>query len=146
MHGQGAAPERRWRNQPLVREPDHRRIFWLWAMLAAMVIAVLPSGAYLFHQNRCLEVSYQVSALAAEQRRLLEEERRLRFERAALESLEPIERWAREHRGLIRPAAGDVVIVGSASSEPLATAVRRASSATSNPNRPGSGREVSSYR
>jgi cell division protein FtsL len=146
VHGQGTAPERRWRNRPLVREPDHRRIFWLWTMLAAMVIAALPSGAYLFHQNRCLEVSYQVSALAAEHQRLLEQERRLRVERAALESLEPIERWARKHRGLVRPAAGDVVVVGSAPAEPVATAVRRASRSTSKTNRPRSGREVSSYR
>jgi cell division protein FtsL len=103
--------ERRWRNHPLVRERDHRRIFWLWSMLAAMVIAALPAGAYLYHQNRCLEVSYEVSAVAEERERLLEEERRLRVERARLESLGGIERWALRERGLVRPDTDDVVVV-----------------------------------
>jgi len=103
--------ERRWQNRPLVRERDHRRILWLWTMLAAMVLAVLPSGAYLFHQNRCLEVSYEVSRAAEEHERLLEEERRLRVERAELASLALIERWAVERRGLVRPDPDAVVVV-----------------------------------
>ena len=103
--------ERRWRNRPLVRERDHRRIFWLWSMLAAMALAALPSGAYLYHQNQCLEISYQVGAVAEERDRLLEEERRLRVERARLESLARIERWALRDRGLVRPEIDDVVVV-----------------------------------
>jgi len=119
--------ERRWKNRPLVRERDHRRSLWLWMMLAAMVAAVLPSGAYLFQQNRCLEVSYEVGAVGEEHDRLREEERRLRVERAELESLALIERWAVERRGLARPETDEVVVVDAPSAEaPEARADRRA--------------------
>jgi cell division protein FtsL len=111
-----------------------------------MVVAVIPAGAYLFHQNECLELSYRVNALAREHQRLLEDERRLRVERARLESLERIERWARREHGLIRPDDDDVLVVGSPAREGDAApdAVRRASNRSANAER--SGRGEPSYR
>jgi cell division protein FtsL len=108
----GTTPDRRWRNRPLELERDYRRMLWLWTMLAAMVVTVLPAGAYLLHQNKCLEVSYEVSALATAHDRMIEEERRLRVKRAQLASLPSIESWARREHGLSQPDAQSVRVVG----------------------------------
>ena len=126
MEGKGTTADRRWSNRPLELERDYRRTLWLWTMLAAMMVTVLPAGAYLLHQNKCLEVSYRVSALAAARDRMIEEERRLRVERAQLASLPSIERWARREHGLARPSAQSVRVVGPARAS-VAEATRRAS-------------------
>ncbi len=126
MERKGTTPDRRWSNRPLALERDYRRMLWLWSILAAMVVTVLPAGAYLLHQNKCLEVSYGVRELTAARDRMIEEERRLRVKRAQLASLPSIERWARGERGLAHPSARSVRIVGPARAN-VAETTRQAS-------------------
>jgi len=100
-----------WRNQPLVRERDEHRTRRLWRTLLAISVAIAPAGAYLLQQHECLELSYALSEVRQEQTQLEELERRLRLEKAGLESLPGIERWAVEQRGLVRLKTGKVVVV-----------------------------------
>lgn len=101
---------RRWRNQPLEREPDVQRTRTLWRALLALVIAALPAGIYLLQQNECLKLTYAVSELRAQQSELAEEERRLVSRHAGLESLTRVEDWA-ENNGLERPQPGSVRVL-----------------------------------
>ena len=101
MGGGTHSTGRAWRNRLLVRERDPHLGRWLGIMLVAAVVAVAPGGAYLVQQNECVKVSYEVSRLRTEQEELLEQERRLRAERARLSSLPRIEAWARGKGGLV---------------------------------------------
>jgi len=102
---------RRWANRAVAHEVDRERVRWLWAMFFGMMLAAAPFAAYLLEQNECLGRSYEASSLRAEHERLLESERRLRMRRAALESLESIERWALTRRHLVHPSPEQVVII-----------------------------------
>ncbi len=101
---------RRWQNRSVVRERDERRVLWLWRTFFAIVVAITPAGTFLICSNDCLELSYRNSGVEAEYEQLLEMERQLTVERASLESLAGIERWANRH-GLVQPDPGHVLVV-----------------------------------
>lgn len=107
---QHGGPERRWKNRPLVLERDRERLRWLWSVFVVMLLIALPAGAYLVYQNESLKVQYELNDLKSTQERLLEEERRLKVERARLGSLTRIEHWARTEKGLV-PAPRDATFV-----------------------------------
>jgi cell division protein FtsL len=107
-----------WRNRPLTRERDTRLARWLWGMLLAVVVALAPAAIYLASQNECLKAAYELNELEVERERLIEEERRLRVERAELESPTRIEAWARREPGLTQPDPEQVFVVRSAAGEP----------------------------
>ena len=107
-----AKTEKLWRNRPLVRERDERRVRRLWRMLLGIVVAVAPMGFYLIQQNEYLQLTYTTSELRARQQELHELEQALRSQRAALESLSEVERWAKEEHGLCRPDPEQVMILG----------------------------------
>lgn len=117
---------RRWSNRGVVRERDVRLVRWLWGMLVCLILSLVPAGAYLFCQNECLKVSYEINAVYTDTERLLEEERRLRVERAGLESPPKIEAWARREPGLIQPEPEKVLIVRPAAPRPAETVARTA--------------------
>lgn len=100
-----------WCNRPLVRETDERRLRSLWRTLLALLLAIAPTAVYLVHRNECIKLSYQVRELQDARTVLIEEEQRLRAERAQLESLAEIERWALRDGGLRHPAAEEVIVV-----------------------------------
>jgi len=110
--------ERRWSNQPLVRERDEHRVRLLWRTLLGIVVAVAPFGYYLIQQSEYAELSYSLSELRSREKQLQEEEQKLRFRRADLADLEEIELWAVREHGLCRPPAEQVVILGSPISGP----------------------------
>jgi len=101
---------RRWQNRSVVRERDEQRVLWLWRMFFAIVAAIAPAGTFLICSNDCLELSYGNSGVEAEYEQLLEMERQLKVERAALESLAGIEHWA-NLQGLVQPSPGQVLVV-----------------------------------
>jgi hypothetical protein len=101
----GAFSQHHWQNRPVLREIDSHRVRRLWRVVLAIAMALTPWTVYLMQQNERLKIVYEVNALRSELVRLQEEERRLNVERARLESLAPIERWAVRSRGLARPGA-----------------------------------------
>ena len=58
-----------------------------------------------------LKATYEVNRLNAEEERLAKAQRELKVERANLESLAEIERWARSRTHLEHPASDHVVVV-----------------------------------
>lgn len=125
---ESTAADRRWRNFGVVRERDVRLVRWLWGMLLCLTLSLVPAGAYLFYQNECLKVSYEINAAHTEIERLLEVERRLKVERAELESPPKIEAWARRQPGLIQPEPGQILIVRPAATGPADMVARSAAS------------------
>jgi cell division protein FtsL len=117
MQDYAAPVHRRWVNRAVAREVDRDRARWLRGVFVAMLLAAAPFAAYLLEQNECLRLSYEASALRQERERLLEQERRLRMERAARESLAKIEAWAMRQRGLVHPSPEQVVVVRRPASE-----------------------------
>jgi len=113
MPANTASAHRRWVNRAVTREVDHDRARWLWGVFVAMLLAAAPFAAYLLEQNECLRLSYQASAARERREELLEQERRLRMERASRESLEKIEAWALQRRGLVHPSPSQVKVVAS---------------------------------
>jgi cell division protein FtsL len=98
-------------NSQVVREvdPRSRRDLWLLVLLAAALV-----GGLVLYAWPSLEI--RQTALAREQmskqrERLLEENRKLRLEKAALEDLHRIETIARRDLGLVTPPPEKVVVV-----------------------------------
>jgi hypothetical protein len=123
MQQAGAFSQRQWRNRPVLREIDSHRVRRLWRVALAIAMALTPWTVYLLQQNERLKIVYEVNALRSEMVRLQEEERRLNVERARLESLAPIERWAVRSHGLTRPGAELVFVAGDGEPESEATEV-----------------------
>ncbi len=117
-------PPRNWENRPVVREPDRLVFGWLLKMCLLAVVAILPLGIYLVLMNSTLHLVYVENDQRERLQKLAEEERELRAELAALESLPEIERWALRERGLTLPAANRVTVVP-AEPEPAGTLVAR---------------------
>jgi hypothetical protein len=109
----GALPEpgRRWRNLGVTREHDVRRAAWLWGLFLAFAAATVPIAAYVRAQMEYVQVRYRIEELRSQQDRLLEAERRLRIERAALQALPLVEERAVRELGLARPSPQHVVVV-----------------------------------
>lgn len=105
------AAAHRWRNVPVVRDHDHRGTAWVFALVAGILIAASPFIVYLLRQNSYVQVRYQIEELRSQHDRLLEAERRLRTERASLESLPRVEIRAQRELGLVRPESDRVVVV-----------------------------------
>ena len=105
------AAARGWRNHRLVRPFDRARGRVIAAAVAGAFLAASPFVVYLVQTTRFMESRYAVEAARARQERLLEAERRLRIELAALESLPSVEPKAARDAGLVPPVPGQVVVV-----------------------------------
>lgn len=109
------APTRRWRNVPLVRERDVRRTRSLWILLLGLAAAVAPLAFYLLQQMAFVQVRYAIEEKRAERRRLEEDERWLRIERAARAAFPMVERAVAARSGdeppLTRAVSRNVVVV-----------------------------------
>jgi len=98
-------------NSQIVRQVDPRssRDLWLLGVLAA----ALASGLVLYAWPS-LEIRQTTLAreqMSKERERLLEENRKLRLERAALENLHRVETIARRDLGLVTPAPDKLIVV-----------------------------------
>ncbi len=102
--------ERRWKNRQLVRERDVQRARRLWVTLALVVVALAPAGLYLYEQNCCLQLSYEIESIDRQREDLDELERRLEVRHAGVASMQSIERWA-ARQNLERPAQEEIVVL-----------------------------------
>jgi hypothetical protein len=106
-------PIRRWRNAPVQREVDSRRVLAVWKVVLGVAVAVAPFAVYLLQFMSYVQTEYAIGALRSQQARLLEQERRLSIHKAALESLPVVERRAATELGLEHPPASHVLVVSS---------------------------------
>ena len=117
-------PVRRWRNAPVQREVDSRRVLAVWKVVLGVALAVAPLAVYLLQIMTYVQTEYAIGELRGQQARLLEQERRLSIRKATLESLPAVERRAGTELGLERPPAAHVVVV-SPSERPAAPPAAR---------------------
>lgn len=101
---------RRWRNRALIRERDVQRARGLWFGLAMFGAALVPAGVYLYEQNSCLQLSYEIESIERQREELDELERRLEVRHAGVASMRGIERWAARKR-FERPEATEIFVV-----------------------------------
>jgi hypothetical protein len=104
-------PARRWRNSPLHREVDNRHARWVWKVALGVAIALMPFAVYLLQTMTYVQTSYAIEELRVRESGLLEAERKLRIERAMLESLPAVEERAGRELGLEHAPASRVVVV-----------------------------------
>ena len=105
-------------NSQIVRQVDPRssRDLWLLGVLAA----ALASGLVLYAWPS-LEIRQTTLAreqMSKERERLLEENRKLRLEKAALENLHRVETIARRELGLVTPGPDRLIVVEKAKEVP----------------------------
>jgi cell division protein FtsL len=98
-------------NSQVVREVDPRssRDLWLLLLLAAALVSGLVLYAWPSLEIR--QTTLAREQMSKERERLLEENRKLRLEKAALENLHRVETIARRDLGLVTPAPENMVIV-----------------------------------
>jgi cell division protein FtsL len=106
-----ALPPKAIDNSQVVREVDPRSNRDLWTLL--MVVAALVAGLVLYAWPN-LELRQAATAkeeLSRQRDRLVEQNRKLRLEKAALEDLRRVEAIATRELGLRTPPAESVVVV-----------------------------------
>jgi cell division protein FtsL len=98
-------------NSQVVREVDPRssRDLWLLLLLAAALVGGLVLYAWPSLEIRQTTLAREL--MSKERERLLEENRKLRLEKAALENLRRVETIARRDLGLMTPAPENLVVV-----------------------------------
>jgi cell division protein FtsL len=106
-------------NSQVVRQVDPRssREIWLLIFLVASLVGGLVLYAWPALQIR--NSGMTAVQLSREKERLLEENRKLRLEKAALENLRRVETIAERELGLVPPAPESTVVVEPPSSLPL---------------------------
>ena len=109
-------------NSQVIRDVDprtSRELFWLILLGAVLV---LGGVLYAWPHLQLREAGKEAQELSREKERLLEENRKLRLEKAALESLRRVETIATRDLGLVEPAPEDTIVVEMP--EPPATSSR----------------------
>jgi cell division protein FtsL len=100
-------------NSHVVREVDPRSsrdLFWLLALVAVLVGGLT---LYAWPHFQLRQTSQATEQMARERERLIEENRKLRLEKATLENLRRVETIAVRDLGLAPPAPERVVVVES---------------------------------
>ena len=98
-------------NSQIVREVDPRsmrQLVWLLALVAALVGALV---LYAWPNLELRQADLSKERLSRQRERLLEENRKLRLERAALENLKRVESIAVKELGMRVPAPEKVIVV-----------------------------------
>ena len=98
-------------NSQVVRQVDPRssRDLWLLGLLAAALVGGLVLYAWPSLELR--QTTLAREQMSKERERLLEENRKLRLEKAALENLHRVETIARRDLGLVTPAPEKLIMV-----------------------------------
>jgi cell division protein FtsL len=98
-------------NSQVVREVDPRASRELWWLL--VLVATLVGGLvlYAWPHLKIRETSRAQDRMSSERERLLEENRKLRLEKASLENLHRVEAIATRELGLLSPAADHVIVI-----------------------------------
>ncbi len=98
-------------NSQVVREVDPRHSRELWAMLLVVLLLCGGLGFYAWPHLAAQRASTHTQALQRERDELVEENRKLRLEKASLEDLRRVEKLAGARLGLYAPPAERVVVI-----------------------------------
>lgn len=98
-------------NSRVVREHDPRSHRELWTVLTLVALVVAGLVLYAWPHYASLQTGMAAEQLQREKERLREDNRKLRLEKAALESLNRVEHIAERKLGLEKPKPEQVVVV-----------------------------------
>ena len=98
-------------NSQVIREVDPRASRDLWWLLVLVMTLVGGLVLYAWPHLQIRETSRAQDRMSRERERLLEENRKLRLEKASLENLRRVETIATRDLGLQPPAAASVVVI-----------------------------------
>lgn len=98
-------------NSQIVRERDPRSNRDLWLLLALVAAMVGAFVLYAWPSVKLRQTAQARAQMSRERELLLEENRKLRLEKASLENLRRIESIAVKDLGLLAPAPDQVVVV-----------------------------------
>ena len=98
-------------NSQVVREVDPRSSRDLWWLLLLVMTLVGGLALYAWPHLKIRETSRAQDRMSRERERLLEENRKLRLEKASLENLRRIETIATRDLGLQSPPASKVIVI-----------------------------------
>jgi cell division protein FtsL len=98
-------------NSQVVREVDPRERRDLWAVLLVVLALAVGLGVYAWPHYAAQRTSVATERLQRERERLVDENRKLRLEKASLEDLRRVEKIATEKLGLQAPAPERVVVI-----------------------------------
>lgn len=102
--------DRRWKNQPVIRERDPRRVRALWWLMVGIVVALAPVAVFVWLQMQFVDVHYEIQNLQDAIEELERAEHRLRSDRARMSAPARVESNTRR-LGLVRPEPDQVVMV-----------------------------------
>jgi len=98
-------------NSQVVRELDPRSSRDLWLLLLLGATLVVGLVLYAWPSLEIRQTTLARELMSKERERLLEANRKLRLEKAALESLRRVETIARRDLGFVTPAPENLVVV-----------------------------------
>jgi cell division protein FtsL len=98
-------------NSKVIREVDPRSSRDLWWLILLGAVLVLGGVLYAWPHLQLREAGREAQELSREKERLLEENRKLRLEKAALENLRRVETIASRDLGLSVPAPENTIVV-----------------------------------
>lgn len=113
-------------NSKVVREVDPRSNRDLWALVVVVACLVAGLALYAWPHLELRRAGVEAQVMDRERERLVEENRKLRLEKASLEELRRIESIAGRELGLERPLADKVVVVERPPATPDAGLLARA--------------------
>ena len=98
-------------NSQVIREVDPRSSRDLWWLILLGAVLVLGGVLYAWPHLQLREAGREAQELSRDKERLLEENRKLRLEKAALENLRRVEVIASRDLGLLAPAPENTIVV-----------------------------------
>ena len=105
-------------NSKVVRERDPRAGRELWLLLAVVAALVASLVLYAWPSLELRQAAQARARMERERERLIEENRKLKLERATLENPRRVETIATRELGLVTPPAEKVVVVEKAAPPP----------------------------
>ncbi len=102
---------RRARNRRLVRQPDRIQTRMLLLLLVGGLLVLLPVMANIWVHAEAVRLGYRLEEARKGREALLEANRLLRAEHAALRDLDRVQRLAMEELGLVPRDPADTVVV-----------------------------------
>ena len=117
-------------NSRVVRQADPRTDRDLWGLLVLVALVVAGIVFYAWPHLAARETGNQTNRLTQEMDRLVEENRKLRLEKASLEDLKRVERIATKRLDLETPPPEQVVVVKRSRVLPEGTRLARGAAPT----------------
>jgi cell division protein FtsL len=111
-------------NSKVVREVDPRATRDRWALVLLVACLVAGLGLYAWPHLERRQAGMEAQQLDRERERLVEENRKLRLEKASLEELQRVEAIARRDLGLAPPLPEQVVVVEQPEPRPVGQLAR----------------------